>query len=97
MTQVDKLLSVASQPLAPGTVEGDAESALAQQHIDLLSRRNGFLAFESALLVRPIGGPLDVFDWNREDGWRRGYGESAEGLFFFAEDLFGGQFATGDD
>ncbi len=36
--------------------------------------------------------------WNAADGWRAAYGGMAKGLLFFAEDVFGGQFALrGDD
>ena len=97
MTSVQKLLSIASGPLESGTIEGEAGSRLAQEHVNLLAERNGFLAFESALLVRPVGGPRDVWDWNSAQGWRAGYGDLADGLFFFAEDVFGGQFAIVHD
>ena len=61
---------------------------------ELLTSRNGFYAFDSALLVRPIGAadPLrGLEDWNRLDHWNE-YGDLSA-LLFFAEDLFGHQFA----
>jgi hypothetical protein len=36
-------------------------------------------------------------EWKGEDGGRTAYGELAEGLFFFAEDVFGNQFALDGD
>jgi hypothetical protein len=62
---------------------------------ELLSRRNGFYAFESALHVFPSGQANDVLDlatWNAESTWRRDFGDLAKGCLFFAEDAFGFQF-----
>jgi hypothetical protein len=36
----------------------------------------------------------DINVWNAPDGWREEYGELAEGLFAFAQDVFGGQFVV---
>jgi hypothetical protein len=68
----------------------------------LLARRNGFYAFESALHVFPSGQPLVADEpssesWNSLDLWRIGYDEMALGLHFFAEDIFGEQFAIRGD
>lgn len=65
----------------------------------LLLARNGFYAFEGALLVRPYssgGGVLGVREWNDATLWRQNYQELAMGLWFFAEDVFGCQFCTRD-
>ncbi|MBD8527242.1 SMI1/KNR4 family protein [Pseudomarimonas arenosa] len=64
--------------------------------LPLLQRRNGFLAFESALQVFGVdqGAPFDFVSWNRADGWRANYGELGAGLDFFAQDIFGGQYAV---
>ncbi len=65
-----------------------------QELMDLLFAKNGFYAFDSALLVRPIGPahPLhDLESWNHVQYWQT-YGELTD-LFFFAEDIFGHQFA----
>lgn len=62
----------------------------------MLSRKNGFLAFESALHVLPgasVAGQPDLADWNSPTGWRRTYGSVTEGLLFFAQDAFATQFA----
>jgi hypothetical protein len=64
----------------------------------LLERVNGFVAFEGALRVRGLGDLAgDLIGWNRPDGWRSHYGAIARGMFFFAEDVFGNQFALSDD
>jgi outer membrane protein assembly factor BamB len=98
-----QLLSVAGPALGPSL---DPEAGSETQRIPsplraLLSLRNGFYAFESALHVFATGvevAPVEgsVEDWNAPALWRDGYGPMAEGHFFFAEDLFGGQFSLKD-
>lgn len=61
---------------------------------ELLSERNGLFAFDSALLVRPLGkaDPLqDLLSWNKREAWKE-YGTLPK-LLFFAEDVFGHPFA----
>jgi hypothetical protein len=83
---IDKLLSISSQPL------GDSSPFLSQAILslagtlgselhDLLSKKNGFYAFESALHVFPAGHFQDVMDlekWNSNELWRESYGTLAE-------------------
>lgn len=62
---------------------------------DLLARRNGFYAYESALLIRPLtnAGPvLGIKAWNERDCWLAEYPPLPERLYF-AEDAFGNPFA----
>jgi hypothetical protein len=62
---------------------------------DLLALKNGFFAFESALHVFPhaADAPSITLDrWNAETLWKNEYGPLVQGLFFFAEDIFGNQF-----
>jgi hypothetical protein len=62
----------------------------------LLQSRNGFYAFESALHVFAsgwAGDELSVEEWNSASLWRNAFDGMADGLVFFAEDLFGSQFA----
>jgi hypothetical protein len=63
-----------------------------------LRERNGFYAFESALHVFPSGSAteLTLEWWNGDALWRDAYGDLADGLLFFAEDIFGGQFTLSD-
>ncbi|MGH7959923.1 MAG: SMI1/KNR4 family protein [Opitutaceae bacterium] len=73
---------------------------IGRELLDLLAVRNGFYAFESALLVRPLsfsGEPLGVIEWNDPELWRREYTNDLTGLIFFAEDVFGAQFCFSDD
>lgn len=61
----------------------------------LLRLRNGFFAFESALLVRPLdleSPPMGHVQWNKPDMWRSEYQVDLGDALFFAEDLFGVQF-----
>lgn len=67
---------------------------------EMLYRKNGFRAFESALHVLPSGcrsSCIELESWNRDDSWRKGYGAAASGYLFFAEDAFGAQFAIGEN
>lgn len=62
----------------------------------LLSIRNGFYAFDHALLFRPIasdGDPLGAIEWNAPEQWKLEYyiGDLKH-IAFFAEDVFGSQY-----
>src|SRR5690349_9916776 len=91
-----RLLSVASDALSSHVDVDLPESPLFRELAELLSQRNGFYAFESALHVlgvgeNVLGRSLDV--WNSGTSWRADYGGLARGFTFFAEDIFGAQFA----
>lgn len=96
--RLDRMLSIAGPDLGSA---GPDDTGLPSDLGDLLRRKNGFLAFESALHVLPCGpvfdGTMSVQLWNDPDLWRSSYDGMADGLFFFAEDIFGGQFAFGSD
>ncbi|MEP0068923.1 hypothetical protein [Pyruvatibacter sp.] len=69
-------------------------------YTELLNHKNGFYAFESSLHVFPdrtFGSEVGFAEWNSQDSWRDEYGPLAANLAFFAEDLFGNQFAISDD
>jgi hypothetical protein len=97
---LDVLLSAASGPL--GGTPGDGVVEFAGRHGSLLAamlgRSNGFFAFESALHVFPSGlsDSMSLELWNDADLWRRDYDDLTDGLVFFAEDVFGGQFVLAD-
>jgi hypothetical protein len=62
---------------------------------ELLRHANGFYAFDSALLVRPLrhqGAPLGIVEWNEANLWKNEFAHDLGDVLFFAEDLFGGQF-----
>lgn len=88
-----RLVFAGSPALAVGPVAGIPKGRLGEEFAELLGQRNGFVAFESALVVRGTGAnPDDLAAWNAEPGWRASYSGMADGIFFFAEDIFGGQF-----
>ncbi|MGN8141417.1 SMI1/KNR4 family protein [Pseudomonas sp. 22105] len=105
MTNLDKLLSIASSSLSerePEITEPVRNMAgiLAEEILVVLRRRNGFYAFEGALHVFPSESSQNetgLSDWNHTDLWRSGYKGLADSGVFFAEDIFGGQFCIKDD
>jgi hypothetical protein len=100
VTQIEKLLSIASAPLAqrpPDEPEWILRSPLAPELFSMLNHKNGFYAFESALHVlphslTPLEGIMDLDQWNSDSLWREVYGDLAKDLLFFAEDVFQDQF-----
>jgi hypothetical protein len=93
---IEDLLSISSPALGTTTPDaGRVPAALGR----LLAQRNGFYAFEGALHVfadREAPGELGLERWNAQDVWRDRYGGLADNHFFFAEDVFGGQFSISD-
>lgn len=97
---IEKLISIASPALGGQPVLiGERLGLLAGERFgeisDLLSRKNGFFAFESALRVFPSessAASVGLSDWNSDTGWRTSYNHLASECLFFAEDVFGGQF-----
>ena len=99
---VRKLVDISSIPLSlepallPKKLLKRCAAQLADEYVGLLKQRNGFLAFEGALHALPAGKPAKGYDlqtWNDPGGWIAAYGETANDSLFFAEDLFGEQFA----
>lgn len=67
---------------------------------NLLMIKNGFYAFEGALYVRssePHDNTRCLNEWNSTSCWIDTYGDLVNGLLFFAEDIFGNQFAITDN
>ena len=93
---IKRLVDIASEALAamPGAAEaGPLIGKLAEE---IWSKKNGFYAFESALLVRPFSSqkaPLGVAEWNDPSGWKRKFEADLSAEIFFAEDVFGEQFS----
>lgn len=102
---IRKLISIASSPLVgaetPVAVNVSmAAGARANELSAILKLRNGFFAFEGALRFFPsvsVPASYGLGEWNSNSLWRSEYGALVEGCFFFAEDVFGGQFCTQAD
>jgi hypothetical protein len=99
-----RLLSAAGGPLLPPWRAQDSEfvgarGALGAELLELLARRNGFFAFESALHTFPLGtvpGRLDLRRWNEPETWCGAFSEMIpRDELFFAQDVFGNQFSLG--
>ena len=66
----------------------------------LLSLKNGFYAFESALHVFPshtFKNEIGLVDWNKKNLWKYSYNYILDDCLCFAEDIFGGQFCIKDN
>ena len=77
-------------------VAAEAGPIIRQLADEVWSKKNGFYAFESALLVRPFSSqnvPLGVAEWNDPSGWKRKFDSDLSVEIFFAEDVFGEQFS----
>ena len=99
MTNMEKLLSIGSEPLVSTPPDDTAvvnDFPLRSELLSMLQHKNGFYAFESALHVfpltsEPVSG-ANLAEWNSDSLWRSDYGDLAAGLLFFAEDIFQDQF-----
>jgi len=94
------LLSIASPALGGSSPEGLPSGRLFGELSELLSGRNGFYAMEGTLHVFGSGRAVvgrSLEEWNDNAGWRAEYDGLADDYLFFAEDVFGSQFALLDD
>jgi hypothetical protein len=99
-SSITKLLSLSDELLIKTEVETNADNSLTNSLLMMLSEKNGFYAFESALHVFPLGkkkGVMDIESWNSADVWKSAYGNLATPFFCFAEDIFGMQFCIYED
>src|SRR5271166_3116146 len=102
MTSVEELLSISSEALAPrpkSLAKIIEDFSLGPELFHMLECKNGFYAFESALHVFPLASAvgMSLEEWNADTLWRNGYQDLAEGLLFFAEDVFQNQFCLAAD
>lgn len=97
-----RLIEIASEPIGSGFDREDFPQSLNPHVKDLLSERDGFYAFEGALLVRPMHDTSDVLgliSWNSFDLWKSEYVDihvELQRYTFFAENIFGEQFFLAD-
>ena len=95
MTDLERLLDIAGPELATLRSLPETMAPVAP----LLSVRNGFLAFESALLVPPFlgdGSPNCIAELNRGT-WREDLLPNHGPIIFFGVDAFGDVFGIGRD
>lgn len=97
MTRLKKLISIASESLTTTSATETSLNELPPGLSMLLQMRNGFVEFESALVVFPTtesAGVPGIHEWNNLTGWRRHYRAVITDKYIcFAQDLFGLQFA----
>lgn len=94
MSYLAKLLAIGSPSIGAG-IPG---SVLPAELEPIYVSKNGFYAFESSLLVRHFGepvNPLDLRQWNAAETWRSVFDSEPAGVCF-AENLFGEQFVFQD-
>jgi len=99
---LQKLVALASAPLCHSARALDPsvhkrEGSVATELEALLKAKNGFYAFEGALHVLSMQScheSIGIEEWNSPELWRGAYADLARGLWFFAEDAFGGQFCV---
>jgi hypothetical protein len=102
-TDMRSLLDLASPPISSEVskfVPRPEFGQVGEELQALLYERNGFYAFESALLIRPSCSPgvsleVSLEEWNEPTLWTKEYGDLADHYLFFGEDLFGIQFCIG--
>ena len=97
---LEKLISAGSDGLCPSLDVPAIDGGLQQLWNLLLRSKNGFYAYESALLVRPLSAQsnvLGVIEWNSADGWKGEYNLDLSAHLFFAENIFGEQFSFTSD
>lgn len=98
----DALLGAAGGALGPGFAGAlpDLGGAARTRELEqLLGQRDGFFAFDDALMVLPVNAPirrLDLVRLNNGD-WTANYWHRCEGLLFFAADALGDLFALSED
>jgi hypothetical protein len=103
MENIRRLIERASGPIGAGCDEAYLPQNLVPQAVQLLSVRDGFYAFEGALLVRPVhdaANVLGLVTWNSFDLWKSHYsdiGIDIQSYTFFAENIFGEQFFLAGD
>lgn len=101
VTRLAALLHISSPPLCSEDASevaslSDATSGM-RDVFTALRVKNGFFAFENALLFRPLrtcGNVQGIIEWNSAEGWRAVYGSLIAGVVFFAEDIFAVQFGV---
>lgn len=93
---LDELLAAATGPTGPQSAVDLGMPGLFEQLGAMLSRCNGFTAFDGGLRVFRAGEPgqgPELSAWNEPAVWKDAYGPLADNLFCFGQDVFGAQHA----
>ena len=80
-------------------VERCVPRTLVDELAGVLDKKNGFFAFENALLVMPSrteGTVVGLAQWNAPEGWTRAYDRLPKPTVFFAQDVFAGQYGISE-
>lgn len=102
---INNLLSLTSDPISCEEITTypilfEKYGELGKELYNLLTLKNGFFAFESALHVFPFNSveeDIGLEDWNSPSLWIDDYSDLINNdTLFFAEDIFGGQFCILD-
>ncbi len=99
-TNLEKLIDAGSEAIGPNISLVDSGSVFNQLIQHILNQKNGFYAFENALLVRPLhtnGMVLGVNEWNAPETWKNNFNLNLSDHIFFAENIFGEQFSLSED
>lgn len=99
ITAINKLVEVGGKSFVADKVNSNGGLDQYPELLELLQSKNGFFAFESALRVFPSQASNESYglsEWNSKNLWRNHYGNLMKDYFFFAEDIFGGQFCYFD-
>jgi hypothetical protein len=96
-----KLLEIGGAPFAGGIGSSidvlDHLGEIGTSIRDVLTKKNGFFCFESALRFFPsvtVEASWGLAEWNSPDLWKVDYRGLADNIFCFAEDVFGQQFVV---
>lgn len=102
MKKIDKMLSISSESISNKKIthkEFDKIDRISieikEELFQMLSKKNGFLAFENALLILPsnsVENIIGIFGWNKYNYWKKNYTIFREKILFFALDIFACQF-----
>ncbi len=98
---VEKLLAAGRGPLGPAVhVDLGVEHGPLAELSAMLGHCNGFYLYNAAVQVFRAGrqgvGP-ELETWNHDETWKEVYGQRVHGLFCFAQDIVGVQFAVVDN
>lgn len=96
---IDKLLAIGSAAIfGEFRHEDDALLTPFPSLVNLLMRKNAFTAFESAMEVYGVhgsrGDSVELISWNfAPEAWRHSFSGLSDDWLFFAQDIYGMQFA----